>query len=104
MRYLDSLKPVHDYLDTKAEIERLTAKLDKLKPLLTAALIEEPEQRFVTRGYEFTISRRTSYNYSDKVKEAAINLRAMKQAEVATGVAEHKRTSCFPVVKAVPTV
>lgn len=104
MRALESLQPVFDYLDTKAEIDRLTERLNGLKPLIAAALVDEPEQRYVTRGHEFTLGRRTTYDYSDDVKRMAEDVKAMKQAERSQGVAAFKRASIYPVVRAVPTV
>jgi hypothetical protein len=55
MRYLDDLTPVQRYLALKAEMERLKDDLEELKPLLTAALMEEPEGTFEYAGFRFEL-------------------------------------------------
>jgi hypothetical protein len=98
MRALDDLTPVARYLDLKAEMEQLTDELEALKPILTDALLEEPGEVFAYRGFSFSLTRRRSYRYSDTVRQLEAEVKAMKQYEEATGVAQVERWACFPVV------
>ncbi|HMB92992.1 MAG TPA: hypothetical protein VKP65_19235 [Rhodothermales bacterium] len=63
LRALDTNEPLERYLDLKAQIEHLTDELDAIKPMITAALMDEPEQRTWFRGHEITLGTRKSYAY-----------------------------------------
>jgi hypothetical protein len=99
MRYLDDLTPVQRYLALKAEMERLKDDLEELKPLLTAALMEEPEGVYEYDGFRFELGSRRSYVYSEAVKVLEQELRTRKKKEERAGIAELTRYTAFPVVR-----
>ena len=88
MRYLDDLAPVRRYLELKAESERVTAELDALKPLITAALMEEDGEEYVYSGFRFTLQRRTSYRYSERIQEMQQHVKKLKRQEERKPAAE----------------
>jgi hypothetical protein len=99
MRYLDDLTPVQRYLALKAEMERLQDDMEELKPLLAAALMEEPDGTFEYAGFRFELGSRRTYVYSEAVQELEEELRARKKEEERGGIAELKRYTAFPVVR-----
>jgi hypothetical protein len=101
MRYLDDLTPVQRYLALKAEMERLKEDLEELKPLLTAALMEEPDGTFEYGDFRFELGSRRTYAYSEAVAQMQRELHAMKKKEEQAGIAELKRHTTFPVVRAI---
>ncbi|MEM1095787.1 MAG: hypothetical protein AAGJ10_14410 [Bacteroidota bacterium] len=101
MRYLNDLTPVDRYLALKAQRAEIDTELDMIKPLLTAALMEEDGEVFDYRGHRFSIQRRKSYAYSERVDELAMQLRAIKKQEERNGTATLTKHSAYPVVKAV---
>ena len=98
MRYLDDLSPVYRFLDLKAQRAAIDAELDALRPLLTAALMEEDGETYQCRGHRFTVQRRRSWAYSDRVSEAERDLKAMKRREERDGTAEIVRHVAYPMV------
>ena len=92
---LETLEPVRRYLDLKTQIAALTDELESLKPEITAALLDEPKEQATVLGHTFTLCRRTTYQYSDAVGEAQARVKAMKKAEVKTGIATVKKRSCY---------
>ena len=102
LRALDTNEPLERYLDLKAQIEQLTEELDAIKPMITAALMDEPEQRTLFRGHEITLGMRKSYAYSEEVQAMEKALRDAKAIERMRGEAEVIRYTSFPVVTAMP--
>ncbi|HMB91804.1 MAG TPA: hypothetical protein VKP65_13210 [Rhodothermales bacterium] len=98
LRALDINEPLERYLDLKAQIEHLTEELDALKPMITAALMDEPEQRTLFRGHEITLGTRKSYAYSEEVQALEKALRDAKTIERLRGEAAVIRYTSFPVV------
>ena len=100
LRALDTDEPLGRYLTIMGEIRRLQSELDDLKPLITDALWEEPEQRTVFLGHELTLGMRKTYEYSDQIKAMQRNLSEAKRREVYDGTAVCIAERSFPVVKA----
>ena len=100
MRYLNDLTPIERYLELKDRRAAIDAELDELKPLITAALMEEDGEAYEFAGFRFSLQRRKSYAYSDRVKELEQQLRAIKRQEERNGTAELVRQTAYPVVKA----
>ncbi|MEM1094962.1 MAG: hypothetical protein AAGJ10_10195 [Bacteroidota bacterium] len=98
MRYLDDLTPVDRYLALKAQRAEIDAELDTIKPLLTAALLEEDGEVFDYHGHRFTVQRRKRYAYSERVGELTKQLKAIKKQEERNGTAELVAASAYPVV------
>lgn len=71
LRALDTNEPLERYLDLKAQIEHLTEELDVLRPMITAALMDEPGQQTYFRGHEITLGTRKNYAYRGRWKEGA---------------------------------
>ncbi len=99
LRALDSPEPLERYLTLLAEMKRLQAELEALKPMITYALMEEPEQRAVYLGHELTLGTRKTWEYSDQVKAMQRDLKEAKRREVHDGVAVCTAHKSFPVVK-----
>ncbi len=99
LRALDTDRPLHRYLALKAEIERLNGELDALKPLITAALWDEPDHRTVCDGFEITLGVRRTYQYSAAVKSLETTLQGARERERATGVAMVVREASYPIAK-----
>ena len=104
LRALDSPEPLEKYLALLAEMKRVRAELDALKPEITYAIMEEPEQRTVYLGHELTLGTRKTWEYSDQVKAMQRDLKEAKRREVHDGVAVCTAHRSFPVVKALSTV
>ncbi|MEM1093586.1 MAG: hypothetical protein AAGJ10_03200 [Bacteroidota bacterium] len=100
MRYLDDLTPIERYLELKDQRAAIDAELNALKPLITAALMEEDGEQYEFSGFRFSLHRRKSYAYSDHVKALEQQLRALKKQEERNGMAELVKQNAYPVVKA----
>lgn len=103
MRYLENLAPLTRYLEIKGEIRQLEEELKALQPLITAALMEEPEQRYEHLGYQLELGQRRSYAYSEAVQALQEELRALKKREEQQGIAVLKKHVTFPVVRSKKT-
>ncbi len=101
LRALDDDQVLDRYLDVKAEIDRLTRELDGLKPVLTAALWDEPDHRTVHRGYEIALGFRKTYEYSEDVKVMERGVKKAKEYERHAGLAALTTERSFPIVKPV---
>ena len=88
MRHLDSIAPLDQYLELKAEIKRLDEEMRALQPLLLDALMDEPGETFEHRGYRLSIQRRRTYAYSEAVDALKDDLRHLRRQEEATGIAQ----------------
>lgn len=102
LRALDTTEPLDRYLELRAEIERLQEELEALKPQITAALWDEPEQHTLYRGCEISLGERRYFDYSEHVSQLQEELRALKMLERANGTAKQSKHISFPVVKVLP--
>jgi hypothetical protein len=102
LRAPNTTQPLERYLNLKAEIEQLTDELEELKPMITAALMDEPEQRTYFRGHEITLGMRKSHAYqTEKVQALEKALRDAKAIERLRGDVEVMHTA-YPIVTAMP--
>lgn len=101
MRNLDDKAKLDRFLELKGQIAELTEEFDGLKDEVLYALMEEPEQKYQYKGFEFTVQRRKKWKYSPAVKSYTDELKALKKLEEANGTAELQSQTAFPVVKAI---
>ena len=101
LRALDMNEPLSPYLNLKAEIDRLTDELNELKPQITAALMDVPEQKTYFRGHEITLGTRKSYARME-VQALEKALRDAKAIERLRDEAEVIWHMANPVVTAMP--
>ncbi len=99
LRALETDEPLRRYVEIKAEIQRLTDEMEALKPEITYALMEEPEERTIYAGCEITLSRRRSYEYSAELQAWEKALSDRKRIERLCGTAVVVKDQAFPVVR-----
>ena len=78
-----------EYAEVCAEEKAITAKKELLKEQIELVLGQQSISEKREFG-SFTMVGRTSYTYSDKVKEASENLAIQKKDEEEQGIAESK--------------
>ena len=99
LRSLDDASMLDRYIDIKAKISELQDELEELKPYLLDALMEEPNEKSAYRGFEFSIQRRKTYDYSNSVKDLESEIKEMKASERANGTAEISKHQAILVLK-----
>lgn len=82
LRYLDDQTLVDKYLELKEQKKLIEAMIDKIKPELTAAVLEEDEGKYQHGDYLFTTSFRKTYSYPEdlcpEVAEVTAELKALQ--------------------------
>lgn len=100
MRELEDASIMDRYIATKAKISELQEELDEMKGALLYALMEEPEEKFNHKGFEFSIQRRKQWaGYSDNVAYLTDELKALKKHEQKHGPAEMVKDSAVLILK-----
>jgi len=100
LRFLDSDAPLRRFIEIKSEIARLQDEIEELKPLITAALWEEPENVTVFMGHEIKLATRRYFEYSKAVETLAKTLKERKKQEETDGTAVLVKQISFPVCRA----
>ena len=88
-----------EYLEVKAQIELLQARLDALKPSVVEALTLQGG-RVQYGGYELCVRSRVVYEYSEQVAAAERHCRELKRLEQQNGTATVQSFTEFPYVRA----
>ena len=101
LRYLDSDEPLRRFIQIKSEITQLQSELDELKPLITAALWEEPDNATIFLSHEIKLATRRFYEYSEAVENLSNKLKSLKKQEEHNGPAVIVKQISFPVCKAI---
>ena len=99
LRSLDDASILDRYIAIKARISELQEELETLKGPLLYALMDEPEEKGAYKGFEFSIQRRKSYEYSPAVQDLETELKEMKKTERANGTAEVTKDQAILVMK-----
>lgn len=99
LRSLDDASMLDRYIEIKAKISELQEELDELKGPLLYALMDEPDEKSAYRGFELTIQRRKTYEYTPAVKELERTLKEEKDKERKTGTAEVVKHQAILVLK-----
>lgn len=100
LRALDDPSMVDRYIEIKAKIAELQEELEELKGPLLYALMEEPEEKSDYMGFQFSIQRRKSYEYSSNVQQLEKELKAARDHERKTGIADVVKDQAILVLKA----
>lgn len=100
MRSLDDASVLDRYINIKAQIAELEEELEKLKPEILNALMDEPKEVADYKGFSFTVQRRKTYGYSPKVNELEAIIKEAKAHERENGIASIKKQSAILVMKA----
>ena len=87
LRHLDDPADLDRFLDLREERDRIDAELEKLAPVILAALEDEDDGRDSARGFVLEARVRRTYAYSADVAEAEAYVRDCKAAERSSGVA-----------------
>src|SRR5687768_4316395 len=87
--YGDYQASLDEFLSVKRQIDQLQERLELLKPRLVEA-ISIQGGKVIHDGCEVCVRTRTTYNYSEVVRIAAIALKEMKRAEQQGGLATIK--------------
>ncbi len=87
------------YIEIKAQISELQEELEQLKGPLLYALMDEPDEKGAYRGFELSIQRRKSYEYTPAVKELERTLKQEKDKERKSGAAEVVKHQAILVLK-----
>jgi P2-related tail formation protein len=103
LRALDDASVLDRYLEIKAQLAALEEELETLKSPLLFALMDEPGQKALHRGFEISVQRRKTFAYSDKVQELEDVLKEAKAHEREAGLAEVTKDQAILVVRAVKT-
>lgn len=100
LRALDDASMLDRYIEIKAQISALQEELEELKGPILFALMEEPEEKGLYRGFDLLIQRRKTYEYSPVVKDIEQALKDAKENERKTGIAEIVKHQAILVLKA----
>ena len=85
-------KELKTYAELQLEIKDLEMRRDALKEVIIDALHKEKLDKVESDYGKFTISHRTSYTYTEKVKALEQKVKLAKVKEEETGDAEPKTT------------
>ena len=99
MRSLDDTSVLDRYIDIKAQISELEEELERLKPEILHALMDEPDELADYKGVNFSIQRRKSYSYSEKVQELEGILKEAKAHEREQGIAMIEKQKAILIMK-----
>jgi hypothetical protein len=99
LRSLDDPNDLARYLALKAEKKRIERELDALAPGIYAALLDEDGSRFETAGHVLEVRTRTSYEYSPRVEQMEVELKALKAYEQKARIAACTKATGYVVVK-----
>ncbi len=99
LRSLDDASMLDRYIEIKAQISELQEELEALKGPLLYALMDEPEEKGSYRGFELSIQRRKTYEYTPAVQELEKTLKEEKSRERNTGAAEVVKHQAILVLK-----
>ena len=100
MRSLDDISVLDRYIRIKAQISELEEELERLKPEILNALMDEPKELTNYRGFNFSIQRRKSYTYSPKVQELESVLKDARAHERENGIATIEKQKAILIMKA----
>lgn len=75
------------------ERNRIEAELELLKSDIMLRLVEAKTDYSETDAGNFSLAKRTTYSYSDEIKEQETALKSLKVQEELTGIAKPKTTS-----------
>lgn len=100
MRSLDDVSVLDRYIAIKTKISELEEELDQLKPQILFALMDEPDELADYKGFNFSIQRRKTYGYSEKVKELEQVLKDARDHERKQGIATVEKDQAILVMKA----
>ena len=99
MRSLDDASILDRYIAIKAQISELEEELENLKPRILYALMDEPDEVSEHKGFNFSIQRRKTYAYSDKVKELEQILKEAKTLERNQGIASIEKDKAILILR-----
>ncbi len=100
LRALDDASILDRYIEIKAKISELREELEELKGPLLYALMDEPEEKGSYRGFDLSIQRRKTYEYSSDVQDMERALKEAKDRERKTGIAEIVKHQAILMLKA----
>ena len=103
LRSLDDASMLDRYIEIKAQISELQEELEPLKGPLLYALMDEPDEKGSYMGFELSIQRRKTYEYTPSVKELERRLKEEKDKERKSGTAEVVKHQAVLVLKAAKT-
>lgn len=81
-----------EYASLKIKMGQMTERLDELKPLILADMVEENLDKIPTSMGDFTLTKRKTWSYSDDVKLLDDGLKKAKAIEEADGTATFVET------------
>lgn len=99
MRDLENKNLLDEYLEIKAQMAQLEEDLEAKKAAIIYALMGEPKETYDHHGATFSIQRRKTYQYSDKVAELEEVLKDAKEYEKGKGIATVTKEQAVLVVK-----
>ncbi len=99
LRALENASALDRYIAIKAQISELEEELNALKPEILYALMDEPRESASYKGFDFSIQRRKTYAYSEKVKELEKVLKDAKEYERKEGIAGVEKDQAILVMR-----
>lgn len=86
----ETLGKVEEYENVRSKIDKLKDRKKELKQELEQEL--EPETDYMGRHGKLVVKERSSYNYSDTVKQKKDEVKELKKKEKAEGIATEEKT------------
>ena len=78
------------YAEVSAQIKKLEAEKKGLSDVCLSKMKEDKQESFKNELGTFTITKRSYYTYSPKVKDAEDKVKLLKKVEEQQGIAEEK--------------